>query len=59
MHQSVCRCDEAERNRRRIARGATGVAPLMPPNDDGERVCAFCWEVVDSDRTLARAMRRL
>lgn len=44
----TCRCNGAERNRRRIAKSdPRAIEPLMAPNDDGERVCAFCWEVIE------------
>jgi hypothetical protein len=37
-----CTCDEAIRNRkRRIPHVAT-----LPPNQDGEIICAFCWDVL-------------
>lgn len=45
--EPVCTCDEAVQNRWRMKRDYPhAVAPTMPPNDDGEIVCAFCWEVI-------------
>lgn len=47
MPATHCSCDEAEQNRRYAVKGDhRWVEPTFPPNEDGELVCAFCWNVI-------------
>lgn len=38
-----CQCDEAVRNRKKRSPDPN---PTTGPNDDGEVICRFCWEVI-------------
>lgn len=42
MKQPECSCADAERNRRK----RDPEPSTFPPNQDGEIVCRFCWNVL-------------
>lgn len=47
-----CQCDEAARNRKKRC---PDPVTTFPPNEDGEVVCVWCWEVLDAPYMRAKA----